>query len=338
MTTTSMEPGTDEGYEQPPEPSKPNTHRMPGRFSPDRLLGWMSKVPVPASRLPKLPRKPVSAVTAADRLTIWSLIAFGALTAWLLFYALVVSSLQHSHDQGVLYSRFREAVGNATAPIGGVIKPDTPVALIDFPAAGLHHEVVVEGTAPGDLVMGPGHRRDTPLPGQPGDAVVYGRDKLFGGPFHGIASVQPGDTITVTTGEGVAKFVVQRVRHAGDTYPRQVGSAYLTLETAQATGWRSAWAPTRVVYVDAVLQGTPFGDNGGRPAAVPKAELAMKNDPSALNLLVLWLPVVVVGALAAVWAHQHWGVWQTWLVCVPVVLAGLWGVSQNVLQLLPNLT
>jgi sortase A len=209
--------------------------------------------------------------------------------------------------------------------------------VVDFPAAGLHHEVVVEGTAPQDLAMGPGHRRDTPLPGQPGDAMIYGRDKLFGGPFHAIASVKVGDAITVTTGEGVAKFVVQRIRHAGDTYATPQGSANLTLVTAQSSGWRSGWATTRVVYVDAALQGTPFGDPGGRLATVPKAEMAMKNDPSALNLLVLWLPVVVIGALGAVWAHHHWGVWQTWLVCVPVTLAGLWGVGQSAMQLLPNL-
>ena len=38
---------------------------------------------------------------------------------------------------------------------------------MQIPAIGLHDVVIVEGTDSGDLRDGPGHRRDTPLPGQP---------------------------------------------------------------------------------------------------------------------------------------------------------------------------
>ena len=40
--------------------------------------------------------------------------------------------------------------------------------------------------------------------------------------------------------------------------------------------------------------------------------------------LVGRLVLPVFGGAAAVWAHGPWGGCQTWLVGVPVVLAGLW--------------
>ena len=43
--------------------------------------------------------------------------------------------------------------------------------------------VVVEGTTPGEPDAGPGHLRDTPLPGQAGVSVVFGRRATFGAPF-----------------------------------------------------------------------------------------------------------------------------------------------------------
>jgi sortase A len=91
------------------------------------------------------------------------------------------------------------------------------------------------------------------------------------------------------------------------------------------------------VFVDAALQGTPFGNPGGGAISVPTSEDPMQGDSSALYVLVLWLPVLVGGAVLAVWAQDRWGRWQTWLVGVPVILAGLWGVSQTVVLLLPNL-
>ncbi|MFD1273890.1 sortase domain-bontaining protein [Streptomyces kaempferi] len=64
---------------------------------------------------------------------------------------------------------------------GDLLAPGTPVALIDIPAAHLH-QVVLEGTDSGVLTDGPGHRRDTPLPGQSGTSVLMGRAAAYGGP------------------------------------------------------------------------------------------------------------------------------------------------------------
>jgi sortase A len=314
--------------------------------TPSRSQSWRASARLPKFRIRLKKAGPRSPM---QHLVTWSLLAFGLLATWIIGYSLGVSSLQHSHDQGVLFAQLREGLADGKAPLGGLIKPGTPVAFMDMPAAGLHHEVIVEGTSSGDLINGPGHRRDTPLPGQAGVSLIYGRASLFGGPFGSIASVHPGATITVTTVEGVATYIVERVRHAGDPFPLVTpGHGRLTLVTAESSGWRSGWAPTRAVYVDAALQGQPFPAPGSAttesPAyrccqltTVPNVELAMKGDPRVLYILVLWLPVLVFGAIAAVWAQDRWGRWQTWLVGVPVILAGLWGVSESAIQLLPNL-
>jgi sortase A len=268
----------------------------------------------------------------------WVLFALVGLIAWTVFYALLISSLEHSHDQSVMYSKLRQQLAEGTAPISGIVKPGSPIAVLDAPTAGLKQEVVVEGSAAGDLIKGPGHLRNTPLPGQAGVSVIYGRAALFGGPFHRIASVHAGDPITVTTGEGTATYVVERVRRAGDSFPLlATGAGRLTLITADSTGWRSKWAPTGVVYVDARLTSTPFVDGGGRLSAVPPAEQAMKGDTGALYGLVLWLLLITLAALGAVWAHHRWGRWQTWLIGTPVLLACLWGVTLSGAQFLPNL-
>jgi sortase A len=254
-------------------------------------------------------------------------------------YALVLSPLQAHHEQGVLYSKFRQEVAQETAPIGGSISPSAPVAVLDMPAAGLRREVVVEGTASGDLMKGPGHLRDSALPGQAGLCVLLGRAELFGGPFGRIASLHAGATIKITTGEGVATYVVTAVDHAHDPGPPALasGAGRLLLVTADSSGWRSGWAPSNSVFVYAGLKSKPFGSEGGAPSSVPTAELPMQGDPSALYELVLWLPLLLGAALALVWAVDRWGRWQAWVVGVPILLATLWGVSQSAIQLLPNL-
>ena len=260
--------------------------------------------------------------------------------AWFLLYAFVLTPLQARHDQSVLYSQLREELAAETAPLGGVIKPGSPIASMDMPTAGIHREIVVQGTSSGDLTAGPGHLRDSVLPGQPGTSIIMGRAALFGAPFGSIAKVHPGAEITFTTGEGVAEYVVLDVRHTGDPGPAPVasGGGGLLLVTADGAGWRSGWAPSQAVYVDAKLVGKTFGTNSGGLSSVPTSELPMKGDSSALYVLLLWLPLLLGAGVAVSWAFARWGRWQAWVIGVPLLLATLWGVSKVAVQLLPNLT
>jgi sortase A len=272
----------------------------------------------------------------------WVLATLSILTLWFVFFATVMGSLQEAHNQHNAYTLFREELtqlSHKTPPLGGTIVPDSPVALINAPAIGLKDVVVIEGTASGDLMRGPGHRRNTPLPGQPGTSILLGRANLFAGPFGRISDGNPGDVITVTTGQGESTYKIEDVRRAGDPYPVTLGNGQgrLTLITSEGGSWTNGWAPKRAVYLDAKLQSQAFPVPAGRPVTVPKSEKSMKGDIGALFPLVLWLPLLIFALLAIVWSLERWGRWQTWLVGAPLLLGAMWGVSETAVQLLPNL-
>jgi len=264
--------------------------------------------------------------------------AVALLAAWCVFFVVGLSSMETSRDQQMLYSQLRSELALETVKIGGYISPGEPIALIEIPAIKLRY-VVVEGTSAGDLRAGPGHLRYTPLPGQAGVSVVYGRSLAFGGPFQHITQLQSGDTILVTTQQGTFTYLVDRIRRQGDPIPDQLasGASRLRLVTAEGTSWRNGWAANQVVYVDSELQGTTQPTPSGRVSGVPDTEQALHGDPGALVPLVLWMQVLLAVAAGAAWTQVKWGGAQTWLVAVPAILAALWGASESAIQLLPNL-
>jgi sortase A len=93
-----------------------------------------------------------------------------------------LSGVQEARQQTTMYATLRGQLGQATAPLNSP-KPGTPMAILSIPAIGLYNEVVVQGTSPENLELGPGHLRDTPLPGETGVSVLYGRRATFGAPF-----------------------------------------------------------------------------------------------------------------------------------------------------------
>lgn len=298
---------------------------------------WVTKLGRP--RRPRRTRGARTPLPQGASVAVWILFTCSVTALWVLLYAFVLSGFQEARDQHELYGQLREELGLATAPLGGTIEPGSPVAVVQIPSLQLSDLVVLEGTASGDLQSGPGHRRDTVLPGQHGTAVVFGRSVMFGAPFARITTLHPGDPITITTGQGEFSYVVDRVRHIGDPLPSLLPAdgGRLTLVTSEGFGWQAGWAPNRSVYVDATLQGTTVPAPAGRPRAIPTFEKAMQGNSGALVGLVLWLAGLVLVAGGVVWARARWGQWQTWLVGVPLVLACAWGSTQLALQLLPNL-
>jgi sortase A len=283
------------------------------------------------------PRPPL----ATPMLTaVWALTSFGLLAVWVLLYAFVLSSINEHRNQSVLYAALREQLSGATAPLGGDITPGAPLFVLDAPTGGVHHVVVVEGTTSSELTSGPGHLRSTPLPGQAGTSLVFGKSVTFGAPFAAVAAMHAGDAVTVTTGQGAYTYRVLDVRHPGDRLPPAVtaGHARLVLVSAVAAGWRGGWAPQQVVYVDADLtNGTLAPTPSGRPNLVSAASAPMQGDHSGLVVLVLWLSALLAVVVGAVWGRSRWGGWQTWLSAVPLLLACLWGATQAAVWLLPNL-
>jgi sortase A len=306
-------------------------------------------LPVAAAPVPDLPvdntplvRRRGSGPRApflTDAMTMVALLAL-----WVVLQALVLGGLSTNRQQEVLYDRFRADLAAATAPSGGAIEPGTPVALLDVPRLGQQF-VVVEGTAGGDLLAGPGHRRDTALPGQEGVSLVYGRARTYGAPFAHLTSLRPGDQILATTQQGVAVFEVDGVRRSGDPVPDplEAGDARLTLVTAEGTGRTAALAAGEVVYVDASLvntesdSGDPFVAESGRPTVVPASETALGTDQSALPLLGICLAFLMAGVGVVSYASRGRPVAVVWVVALPVVVALAWATTDVVMRLLPNL-
>jgi sortase A len=250
---------------------------------------------------------------------------------------LVLSDISHDRAQTLLYRDFRQQLAGATAAIGPVVPAGDPVALLRIPRIGVD-EVVVEGTASGDTLVGPGHKRDTVLPGQVGASLIYGRGATYGAPFAAVPELETGDEINLTSAQGELIFSVIGVRREGDPLPQPVeeGAARITLVTAEGDGRTAALSPDTTVYVDAEA-GQGFAAPPGRPTAVPESEEAMARDPAALPLLALCLALLVALTLGVVAARQRWSTGLVWVVASPLALALSWATTDVVMRLLPNL-
>ena len=84
----------------------------------------------------------------------------------------------------------------------------TELGRITIPVLDLD-KVVMEGVDRSTLKTGPGHMPWTPVPGQPGNAVIGGHRVTNGAPFFSLDELVPGDEIVVETLTGFT-----RTRHA----------------------------------------------------------------------------------------------------------------------------
>jgi sortase A len=298
--------------------------------------------PVPTRRHRRDPepvRQGRPGLSSNARTALAILLAIGCLAVWLVAYARVFSGIEQEAAQRQVYDQFREELAKGTAPVGGAVDPGAPVAVIDAPGAGIDNVVAVEGTTSDVMRTGPGHLRSSPLPGQPGSSVLFGRSVTFGGPFSDIAALGPGDTIAVTTGQGQFNYIVETVRRDGDPLPVPLGEGEgrLTLVTAESTGMMRGWVAQTSLYVDARLEGKAVPVPPGRPAAVSTPELMMQGSSVSLVPLVFWLQLLLLVVVAWVFLALRWNKWQAWLVSVPVFVAAVWGTTSAAFVLLPNL-
>jgi LPXTG-site transpeptidase (sortase) family protein len=254
------------------------------------------------------------------------------------------SRLYYARVQFESYETLRYNFAWAYAPTGPtdpfdatkLTAPGTPVALLQIPA--LHmSEVVLEGTTGQVLEGGPGHLRDTVLPGMQGVSVILGRRAAYGAPFAGLGSLVPGEPITVVTQEGAAHYKVLDIRRAGDPLPvpLSAGSGRLILVTSDGV----PFDPTGKVYVDADLVGQPLTTVSPvlTSADLPPDENAMGTDQSAWVPLVLWGQLLLLVSAGVAWLSRAWGRWQTWLVGIPVLTYLSIMVADEVTRLLPNI-
>lgn len=322
--------------------------RLGGRFGgPDRRPATPAGTPA-GSIPPRPPRRaprprPVYAPLAPGQVFLRGLlVSVSVLVLAFLVNLLVVSHVSHFAAQQQLRDTYRAQLSAGTAPVSEgdfddhLLADGAPVGILSIPQLGVD-EVIAEGTTSGVLMDGPGHRRDTVLPGQAGVSVVMGRAAAFGGPFGRLQSLQPGETFSVRTGQGEQAFEVLGVRYAGDpTPPAPVrGESRLILLTARG----APYLPAGVAYVDARATGQvkPAGARQTTSMTLPPQAQPLATDMTTVWALVFALQFLVVAEFVAVWAYRRVGWQKTWIVFAPVLLLASVFVSDQLVRLLPNL-
>ncbi|MFC5678819.1 sortase domain-bontaining protein [Aeromicrobium endophyticum] len=301
------------------------------------VLGGRRRFSRPARMWPLVTSAPPTAAPVSETVSIvsTSLTVLAVVVAWFLAQLMLLGGIEQGRAQDRLYDQFREQLAAATAPVGGIIAPGAPVAVMSIPSLGWE-QVVTEGTSAGTLLNGPGHRRDTVLPGQAGVSLVYGRSSTFGRPFAPILSSGAGAKMTVVTGQGTATYTLGSVRRAGDPMPPAPSgtASRITLVTSDGS---SALSPGDVVYIDATSTGDTFVAPPGRLNAIAPSETAMAADRSVMPALALSLGALALVTVGVLVARRRFGMARTWLVGAPIVVALAWMSADLTTYLLPNL-
>ncbi len=258
-----------------------------------------------------------------------SLLLLALLVVGFVVYLLGVSGIQEANAQSKLYGSFAYELGQELGPLGPTT-PGSPVALLDIPSIGIRNMVVVEGTTPENMMAGPGHLRNTPLPGQLGLSVIYGRRTTFGAPFARLDQLVPGDEITAITQQGKSVYKVVAI---GDSqHPvKDTTLNRLALLTASSPD-----VPAYYLEVDADLVTTANNGPVQMPAIGPD-EKALAGDDGALVLTMLWGLALALVAVGGAYAAARWQKWAVYLVLAPAVLAVAWNLYESLAALLPNL-
>jgi len=211
--------------------------------------------------------------------------------------------------------------------------PGDPVALIQMPSIKLE-AVVVEGTSGAQLMKGPGHFRNTVMPGQKGNAAIAGKRTTYGAPFSKLGDLQPGDQIQTTTTSGVFRYQV-------DSNPTKVGSGQrdplrptttprLTLVTADPK-----YVANGRQVVTARMLSKPKSAAAAPTSVVDRPESGLSGDFRVWAQTLIFAQLLVAAFLAARLLYRRWLRWPTYLITTPIILAILILFFESVSQLLP---
>lgn len=271
------------------------------------------------------------------------LLALGAASIIFLIQLTLISQVQYESAQLRAFETIRFELANGTAPVGQVdssgqlLAEGTAVAVLEIEKIGVQ-DVVLSGTSAAVTIDGPGHRRDTVLPGQAGISVIYGRQASYGGVFSRLAELELGDKIRTTTGQGEASYTVSNIRYAGDPVTNDLGDAAGRLTLVTATGL--PYFAQEVLRVEATLDGQAYPTPMSviPPRAIPAAEATLAGNFGAVTPLAFLSQFFILFIFAVRWLVKRWGPIQAWLAATPVIVFGgsLW--AGLLIQLLPNLT
>jgi sortase A len=277
---------------------------------------------------PQAPAEPAGPISATRCVAISALL-LAVLTVGFVGYLLGISRIQEASAQRRLYSTLAGELGQDIGPLGPT-RAGAPVAVLDMPRIGMADMVVVEGTTPENLTAGPGHLRNTPLPGQLGLSVIFGRRVTFGAPFARLGSLRPGDKITAITQQGKSVYKVVAVGDSQHPVKDTTLNRLVLLTTSSPN------VPTYYLEVDADLVSTVHNGPVQMPVIGP-SEQALAGDSGALVLTMVWGLALMIVSIGAAVGAARWSPWPVYLTVAPAVLAIVWNLYENFAALLPNL-
>lgn len=259
--------------------------------------------------------------------------AFAFLIVAFALFLFVASGLIAQRDQVVLERTMRDQLARAVAPIGGNIRVGSPVAVLEIPALDIR-QIVAEGSTPEVTKSGAGHVRATPMPGQPGNSVVMARRSTFGAPFRHIDSLIKGDIIRVVTGQGRSQYRVTGVERvpAGDPslFATSSRAGVLSLVTADDALTPSGYSVTRARLVTPAFQSTRHA------RTISATETGLVGQGGGLTALAVALMLLALIGAGTTWLFLSWRPWSAYLVAAPVIIAGIWLVSNLASGILPS--
>lgn len=152
-----------------------------------------------------------------------------------------------------------------TAPVGPPIADGEPIARMLIPKINLDW-YVVQGVGRDDLKKGPGHFRETPMPGQLGNAAIAGHRTTYGAPFNELDELAPGDLIQVITTAGSFTYAVTGTVIVE---PSEYGAVIPTVDPTVATLVLATCHPERTSKQRMVVQATLVPEQSDQVMAPP---------------------------------------------------------------------
>jgi sortase A len=160
-------------------------------------------------------------------------------------------------SQQRLEAEWERQAANVNTPAAPVIPPDQMLTRVVIPKIGLD-AIVVEGASRKELSEGPGHMKQTAMPGQTGNAVITGHRDTF---FRHIYELVKGDKIQVRRAGSVFTYEVtgkKIVMPEDVSVIRQTPDPQLTLITCYPTYYIGP-APKRLVVFSKLVDSSQYG-------------------------------------------------------------------------------
>ena len=175
------------------------------------------------------------------------------------------------------------------APPTPVVPNGDVIARMEIPRIDLDW-FVVQGVGVDDLKKGPGHFRETPMPGQLGNAAIAGHRTTHGAPFGNVDELEPGDLIIVTMANGAGVFTYS-VTGTIIVSPSEYASVIPTVDPTIATLTLATCHPEYTSRERMIVQAILVPEQSGQvfaPSAntvPPEPELTLPAEPPETSVV-----------------------------------------------------